>query len=127
MTNKEIVEMCKSKGLNYSYMTIFRIGKKEGFLVKEENSKKLKFDESKFQEWLNSMTVEIPEDCMYISDAVTKYNINYQVFKYYFISNNIEMKEGGYRKQGRRYVRKSDIESAVKNYNKNIANRRKND
>ena len=45
MTQKEIVEKCKEKGIDYTFYHIWRIGLKEGFFIKDAENN---FDEVKF-------------------------------------------------------------------------------
>lgn len=120
MTQIEIVNKCKEKNLNYSYMQIYRIGLKFGFI--EKHKPRNIFHEDKFTEWLN--TESIPEDCISISEAVKKYNVPYHVFKYHFKKNGVEIQKGGLKNGGLKYARKSDIENVVTIYNENMLKRR---
>lgn len=120
MTQKEVVEKCKEKNLNYSYMQIYRIGLKQGFI--EKHKPRNIFHEDKFNEWLN--TKGIPEDCMTIADAMKKYGLAYQIFKYHFEKEGIEVLKGGLENGGLKYAKKSDIERIVEKHNNSIYKRR---
>ena len=122
MTQKEILSECAKNGVDCSFMTVYRIGLKEGFYGGESGC----FDERKFKEWLGK--ISIPKDCMFVSDAVKKYGVAYNVFKHYFSVHNIELKSGGWKKGGMKYARKSDIERVVEKHNgRSVAKRRKED
>ena len=122
MTQKEIVEECGKKGIDACFMTIYRIGLKEGF-YSGEKGKPNHFDERKFREWLGR--TGIPEDSMFLSDAVRKYGIAYNVFKQWFLSRKIELKSGGWKKGGMKYAKKRDVEQIVEGYNKRLAEKRR--
>lgn len=121
MTHKEMMEKCKENGLVYTDMHMNRIGFAEGFLIK--NKPRNIIVEEKFNEWLEKMNKSIiPDDCMAISEATNTYKIAYNIFKYHFQKEGIEMfvcKKGGLK-----YARKSDIERIVKKYNESVLKRR---
>ena len=120
MRQKEILEKCLEKGIKYSYVHIHRLGVKYGFFKREDGSKR-KFIESEFYKWLDSVNVSIPSDCVFIKDAVKKYNIDYNIFKYHFEKEGVEVKVGGYEFGGMNYAKKSDIERVVAKYHKSVA------
>jgi len=116
---KEVIRRCHEKGLDMCRMTVYRVGIKNGFLVKGDG--RGKFDEDAFNRWLNLVTLSLSEDDIYIKDAVKQYNIPYSYFQYYFNKNNIEIKE---HTNGLKYVRKSEVESVVEKYNRYAAKKK---
>lgn len=122
MTQKQILEECKKRGIDHCFMTIYRIGLKEGFYAGEKGEPN-HFKEKEFYKWLDK--TGIPEDCMFVSDAVRKYGIAYNVFKQWFSSRKIELKSGGWKRGGIKYARKRDIEEIVDGYNKRLAEKRR--
>ena len=122
MTQKEILAECNKNGIYCSFMTVYRIGIKVGFYAKDNGSRH--FVEKEFRKWLKG--VNIPEDCIFISDAVKKYGIKYNVFRRHFLDHNVETWIGGWKKGGMRYARKSDIERVVEKHNNYLASKRRN-
>ena len=116
MTQKQIVEKCHEKGINYSFMHIYRIGLREGFFIKNSEDN---FDEEKFNKWLNEIHQSIPEDCMYIVDAVKEYNIHYRTFTYFFNKYNLGMFKDDIPHNRKFYAKKSDIIRVVESHNRN--------
>ena len=120
MTQKEIVEKCKEKGIDYTFYHIWRIGLKEGFFIKDAEDN---FDEVKFNAWLDSVSHSIPDDCMFLVDAVKEYGVNYAVITHYFKVNNIGMFKDDVPHNRKFYARKSDIERAVESHNRRTSGR----
>jgi hypothetical protein len=121
LTQKEILEICKQKGIDISPMTLYRAGKKYGFFeVADEQGKgrkgKYKLNESKFNEWLSKN--EIDDSYIAISEAKNKYGIQYTVFKSKLERNGCEIRKMGLIKEGLLYAKKSDIERIVAEYHK---------
>lgn len=126
MKQSEILSMCKSKGINCTYMTIYRIGIKEGFYIKG-NSKGNCFDKDKFIEWLDKVSKPLPKGCMYLNDAVKVYNVNYSVLSYNLRQNGVAIEKHGYERGGYYYAKKSDIEHIVNAYNQKTIGGKKHD
>ena len=123
MNQKEMYEYCKGKGFKLSLMSLYRIGKKNGFIKSVANStnsnnwKKYEFDKDKFDEWLKS--TEIETGYMAISDAVRKYGIQYTIFLYNLEKDKLPVKKMGYYPRAVTYARECDIMRIVEKYNKN--------
>lgn len=109
---KELLDKCRSRGVIYSRMTIYRVGTKYGFIVKKDGN--CNFNEKLFDEWLDEIADDLPDEYIYVCDATKKNNIPYSYFKYYFKKYDVEVKK---RVNGLAYVRKSDVEKIVKRYN----------
>ena len=123
MNQNKIYEYCKSKGFKLSMMSLYRIGKKKGFLKlvsgseKSNNFEKYEFDKEMFDEWIKS--TEIESGYMAISSAVKKYGIQYNAFLYYLTKNDLPVKKMGHSPREMMYARESDIMRVVEKYNKN--------
>lgn len=119
MNQKEILNKCKEQGLNVSVPLIYRIGKKEGFIIRNDSSdgrEKYSIDEKKFTEWLSKK--EVPDEYIAIRDAMKKYNISYTGLKYQLEKNGCEIVKLGIANGGRYHARKEDVERVVSQYSR---------
>ena len=123
MIKRNLTERCKEKGINLSYMSIWRHGVRSGFLTKNEAGE-YGFDEDKFTEWLGEMTKGIPEDCEYISDAVKRSGVKYSYFRYYLDKEGEKVLTDV---RGKKYARRKKLESIIENYNRKVAGKEKQD
>lgn len=118
LTQKDIIAICRDRGVPYSYMHIWRKGVEQGFVKGEPGSRCI--DKEGLIRWLDSLE-DIPEDCMYICDAVREHGFAYNLFMSWFRHHGVEVRKGGYRRNGRKYVRKSAVEQFVKEHHKGDA------
>jgi len=108
---KEVLKKCEDKGVCCSRMTVYRAGIKEGFIVKSEEGNQLKNDI--FEKWLDKIVSGIPDNCIFICNAVKSSKIPYSYFKYYFEKNNVSVMKYY---NGLMYVKKSDVDAVIAKY-----------
>lgn len=121
MVKRDLVGRCKERGLKLSYMTIYRHGIKVGFLTKNEVGE-CGFDNDCFEKWLDNMTAKIPDEFMYISDAVNQYDVKYNFIKYHLIKSNVPINKDY---NGKKYAKRNVIESIVNEYYKRNSGKEK--
>lgn len=119
MNQKEILNKCKEHGLEVSIPLIYRIGKKEGFIVKNDNYKgreKYDIDEQKFNDWLSKKNIS--DEYIAIRDAMKLYNIPYAGLKYQLEKNGCEIVKLGIANGGRYHAKRADVERIIAQYTK---------
>lgn len=121
MQKRNLVERCKEKGIELSYMTIYRYGKKEGFIGRNEVGE-LQYDDSGFEKWLEKVSSGIPSDSEYISDAVKKSGVKYSYFLYYLRKEGEKILKDI---RGKKYASRNELESIIENYNRKVARKEK--
>lgn len=73
---KDVLNKCKEEGYPITAGGLYFSGKKYGFLVKEEGSRNLVFDKTKFYEWLNKAKCEAPKGWLTVKEISEKFNIS---------------------------------------------------
>ena len=118
MNQKEMVNICSSYGYNFCVLTIYRYGKKEGFLVKTKDSGRERYevDEEKFMAWLKRG--DIDKSYVALKDAAKKYNTSYSELLYLLKKNNCEVSKFGIEQNGLMYAKRNDLERIIKQYHK---------
>ena len=77
MNQKEMLNICKEKGLTLTTPLLYRAGKREGFLVKISDDKREKYqvDMKKFNQWLDKNNVD--KNYISIGEASRKTKISF--------------------------------------------------
>ena len=120
MNQKEMINICSSYGYNFCILTIYRYGKKEGFLkkVKDIGRDRYEVDEQKFIEWLKRGSID--KSFIAIKDAVKKYDASYSELLYLLKKNDCEISKIGIEQNGLLYAKRTDIERIINQYHKRI-------
>ena len=121
MQKRNLVERCKKKGIDLSYMTIYRYGIKEGFIGRDDFGE-LHYDDFKFEKWLDKVSAGIPSDFEYISDAVKRSGVKYSYFRYYLYKEGEKILTDI---RGKKYAGRKKLESIIENYNRKVAGKEK--
>lgn len=118
MNQKELVESCRLRGHDFSLPLIYRYGKKYGFLIKYKDTgrDRYKVDETKFNEWLDSWSVE--SEYISLKDACKEHNITFSALKYILNKNDCEITKRGTEQNGLYYAKRTDIERVIGQYNR---------
>lgn len=117
MNQKDMVDRCKSIGLNVTAPLIYRQGKKYGFLVRNNKRncrERYNVDEEKFNEWISNFKVD--DSYIALGEACRVYNISYAALKYQLNRNNCEIKKLGIIKGGLLYAKRTDVERVISSY-----------
>ena len=120
MNQKEMVDICSSYGYNFCILTMYRYGKKEGFLkkVRETGRDRYEVDEKKFFEWLKRGSID--KSLIAIKDAIKKYDTSYSELMYLLKKNECEVSKIGIEQNGLLYAKRTDIERIIEQYHKRI-------
>ena len=118
MNQKDLVNKCKERGFNVTSPLIYRQGKKHGFLIRNDNDGRDRYDvdEKKFNEWLDNLIVS--DEYLPVGESARKNNIPYSGLKYQLKKDNCEMKKMGIVKGGLLYAKRTDIERAIASYSR---------
>lgn len=126
MNQKEMVEICKNYGYNFSVPLIYRHGIKEGFLVKTNNEGREKYTviESKFIEWLNKGKVS--DEWISLGDAEREFGVSFSGIKYHLKKQGKEIKKLGIGGSRLFYAKRADVKQIVSEYTHGPKKERKN-
>ncbi len=118
MNQKEMINKCKEMGLNVTPPLLYRQGKKNGFLVRNDSDGRERYNviEKKFNEWLKNFTVD--DNYLPVGETARKNNIPYAGLKYQLQKNNCEIKKLGNFHGGLLYAKRTDVERAVAQYSR---------
>ena len=98
-------------------MSIYRYGKKQGFLIKikETGRERYEIDEKKFYDWLND--TKLSDEYIYLKDACKEYKISYSELKYLLLKNKCDINKQRV-VSGYMYAKRTDIERIINQYNR---------
>lgn len=116
MNQKEMLNICKEKGLTLTPPLLYRAGKREGFLIKISDDKREKYqvDMKKFNQWLDKNNVD--KNYISIGEASRKTKISFSGLKYQLEARKCEIKKMGLIDGGTLYAKRTDIETIVAEY-----------
>ncbi len=118
MNQKDMVNMCSSYGYDFCILTIYRYGKKEGFLkkIKETGRERYEVDEKKFIAWLERGRID--KSFVALKDAAKENNTSYSELLYLLKKNNCEISKLGIKQNGLLYAKRTDIKRIINQYHK---------
>ena len=119
MKQKEILRRCREKGIDYSFMHVYRIGLERGFFIK--GKKDGNFVEEKFNQWLDEVNISLPEDCIYLKDAAKENGISYQLLRYRLNKISAGIFKDDIPHNRKFYARKEDVSRALEGHNGNVS------